>query len=311
MDECIIKTLAYFDIFDYPLTFSEIKKYLCCKFDATDDEIYDVISLVPVIQESDGYYYLLGRSKIAQTRTERNSSSIPKHAKAQVIAKILSLIPTIEYIGISGSVAMNNATISDDIDLFFITRKNSLWLTRCIVSLVLSALKQKRSRKSRNFRDKICPNMFMSKDNLAFGMKRRTLYTAHEIVHLQTVFDRNDTYDHLMQKNKWIKNFFPNIKFAFSQKGQHGFVQQLVDRAIIPVERIIYFIQLFHMNKHKTGETISNRNAFFHPIDRQKIILDIYKIKAERYTNLYIDNICVDPVEARFYMEEKKIRTLN
>ena len=55
MDECIINTLSYFDVFDYPLTFPEIKKYLCCPQDISDAELYDIIQAISVIQEQNGF----------------------------------------------------------------------------------------------------------------------------------------------------------------------------------------------------------------------------------------------------------------
>ncbi len=68
MDECIIETLSYFDIFDYPLTFSEIKKYLCCEIDCSDDELLETIQSISVVQESNGYFYFLGRNAISDKR---------------------------------------------------------------------------------------------------------------------------------------------------------------------------------------------------------------------------------------------------
>ena len=144
MDICIIKTLSYFDIFDYPLTFQELKKYLCCKLDLGDDEFLEIIYSIPTIQESNGLFYFLGRKDIVEKREERGQISITKHAKARVIAKILTLVPTVEYIGISGSLSMNNASISDDIDFFIVTKKNSLWITRLVVNVLLLLVRQKR-----------------------------------------------------------------------------------------------------------------------------------------------------------------------
>ena len=68
MDYSIIKTLSYFDIFDYPLTFSEIKKYTDFECEVTDDQLRDIIDSISIIQEGNGYYYLLGRHEITSRR---------------------------------------------------------------------------------------------------------------------------------------------------------------------------------------------------------------------------------------------------
>ncbi len=311
IDECVIRTLSYFDVFDYPLTFSEIKKYLCCELELTDDELYDQIALVPVVQESDGYYHLLGRNKITQMRSERYEISVEKLARAKIISKILSVVPTIDYIGISGSLSMNNASVSDDIDLFFITKRNTLWITRFLVNCILIIFGQKRKRKTQDAKDKICPNMFMEQGKLAFLPKQRTLYTAHEIVQLTGLVDRNSSYQQFIVKNKWIGLKLPNIIIEQSNLKKNSKYSSLLTRLATPFEKIAYLVQLRILKGNMTNEVVSKTRAAFHPIDRQKIIMDMYKLRSAHYTKLYIDNLWVDRDEARFYMEEKKIRILN
>lgn len=311
MDTCIIKTLSYFDIFDYPLTFEELKKYLCCEIDFTDDNLFDMINSISSIQESNGYYHLLGRQHITSTRSERSDTGIAKYAKAKIIAKILSTIPTIEYIGISGSLSMNNATYSDDIDLFFITKKNSLWITRFMVTLILYVMRQKRDKNGRVVRDKICPNMFMEVGKLSFSRRRKTLYTAHEIVQVKTIFDRNNTYVKFINQNKWVKEFLPNVKFPKYYGKRISTWERIFQKTIIPVEKLAFIFQSLYMGKSKSREVVSYGKAFFHPIDRQKLIMEMYELRHKRYMRLYEDNIWIDKDEARFYWEEKKIRILN
>lgn len=310
MEEQIIKTLSYFDIFDYPLTFAEIKKYLECEIEYTDDDLYDILASISVIQEANGYYYLLGRREITEMRSARGTVSIAKLSKARVVGKLLTLIPSIDYIGISGSLSMNNASESDDIDLFFITKKNTLWITRLLVSLTLMLIHQKRKKKSKSAKDKICPNMFMSKDKLVFSEKKRNLYIAHEIVQLKTLYDRNNSHSLFLQKNKWIKGYFPNFHPTTHKKIGVSKLERILLVGIKPLEKIAYILQKAYMHKI-SGETVSHSKAFFHPRDNQGIILDMLEIRYDRYKRLFNDNIWVDTDEARFYMEEKKIRILN
>lgn len=310
MDTCIIKTLSYFDVFDYPLTFEEIKKYFCCSIDCSDDELYEVINAISSIQETGGYYYLLGRQDIVGKRSERADASFRKYTKAKVIAKLLSVIPTIEYIGISGSLAMNNATISDDIDLFFIAKKNTLWITRLAVNGILFSINQKRKKSGGVVKDKICPNMLMVEGKLAFSGKRKNLYTAHEIAQLKTIFDRNNSHARFLTANKWIKEYLPNIPFPKKEYKKNTFAD-LALKLLIPVERIVYIFQLLYMRKERSNEMVSAKQAFFHPVNRQKLILDMYELRYKRYKRLNEENMWIDKDEARFYWEEKKARILN
>jgi hypothetical protein len=311
MDECILKTLSYFDIFDYPLTFSEIKKNLCCELTVNDEDLRDIIQNISVIQEGEGYYYFLGRHEILEKRIERGSASVQKFIKARVIAKILSFIPTIEYIGVSGSLSMSNASLSDDIDLFFITKKNTVWISRLFVHTVLFVLRQRRDRLKKNVRDKICPNMFVSADKLSFSSSRKTLYTAHELMQLKVLFDRDHFANRLLMKNKWIKEFFPNFVIPFEKRMKKSITDNLLQKLLLPVEKLLFILQKLYMRNHRTIEVITRGRAFFHPVDRQKIILEMYELRYKMYKNMYVDNIWIDKDEARFYMDEKKVRILN
>lgn len=316
MEESIINTLAYFDIFDYPLTFAEIKKFSNFELDITDDQLHDVIDSISIIQEANGYYYLIGRQEITIKRSERASISIQKFAKARIIAKILSYVPTIEYIGVSGSLSMNNASHSDDIDLFFVTKRKTLWLSRIIVNSILLLTRQKRSRNGKSVRDKICPNMFVDVGSLSFSGKRRSLYTAHEIVQLKTLFDKNDTHSLLFYKNKWIQEFFPNLIFpkvtSLSQRSRKKkIVISMLHTIVVPLEKISYIIQHLYMGRHKPVEAMTKSRAFFHPMERKSLIMDMYGLRKKRYMKLYDDNVWVEKDEVRFFMEEKKIRILN
>lgn len=311
MDTCIIRTLSYFDVFDYPLTFHEIKKYLCCKIDCTDEELLDIIQSISIIQVSNGYYYLLGRQEITQKRSERSVISVKKYAKAIIVSKVLSIIPTIEYIGISGSLSMNNAAATDDIDLFFITKKGTLWLSRLAVVIILFVLRQKRNKDKRSVADKICPNMFMEIGKLKFAKKRRDEYTAHEIVQLKTLFDRGSIYAYFLSKNKWIKNYICNISLTRGSLGKQNFGIRVALKMVAPIEKIVYGLQYLYMKKSKTIEEVGYNKAFFHPIDRATIVMDMFYLRYERYSLIYEDNLWVDKDEARFYLDEKKIRILN
>src|SRR3989344_7290328 len=64
--------------------------------------------------------------------------------KATRIAILLSKIPTINLICATGSIAINNATKDADLDLFIVTTKDTLWLTRPFVFLLLKILRLRR-----------------------------------------------------------------------------------------------------------------------------------------------------------------------
>lgn len=312
LQESIIKTLTYFDIFDYPITFVELKKYCDVKIAVNDEELLDILDSIYMVQESSGFYHLIGREKIVEKRLVRSELSIQKMVKARVISKILSRIPFVKLIGISGSLSMNNSIPEDDIDLFFVTQKNTLWITRLLVSLSLLAIGQKRKRKNKEAKDKICPNMFLSEDALAFSKKRQNLYLAHEILQLKVLFDKDNTYAKLINKNKWIEKILPNgYQFMFVKKQRSSLVSFLLSPLLLLMEGASYFLQKLYMAPVLTIERITKDSAFFHPVDKGRIILDLYSLKSKINIERFTSNQWIGSDEARFYFDEKKMRILN
>ena len=78
-DECalanaIIETVAYADIFDYPLTAAEIHRYLIgqrCSRETVQAALDDDATLAVRLRRSDDFYTLASRAAIVTTRQQR------------------------------------------------------------------------------------------------------------------------------------------------------------------------------------------------------------------------------------------------
>ena len=117
-EESIFKTLLYSDLFDYPLTESEIHKFLIAQ-KIEKNELSKILKNGKLpIQEDDNFFFIKGRGKIVNARLSKEKFSLEKLEKAKKITRFLGLIPTIKLIGVSGTLAMKNCSVDDDIDLF-------------------------------------------------------------------------------------------------------------------------------------------------------------------------------------------------
>lgn len=186
----MFKTLAYADIFDYPLTAEEIKLWLI-KGD----------SFAPAKK---GYYYLPGRKKIIALRQNRARASRIKLKKLKSIISVIKLIPFIKLVCVTGALAMNNADQDDDIDLMIVTVKNRLWLTRLIIAILLFP----HLRRGQKINNRLCFNLWL--DETALAIKRHNLYIAHEICQAKPIFERDNFYQKFIAANLWYKNYLPN-----------------------------------------------------------------------------------------------------
>lgn len=273
-NSAILKTLIYSDIFDYPLTKKEIWKFLIGRVSRALFE-KDLIRFTPSRWECEnGYYFLGGRGEIVGKRLERAKESKKKLEIARKIIKTLSLVPTVLFVGISGGLALENAEKKDDIDLFVITSKNNLWATRLILACLLILMGQYRGRGKKESR-KICLNMLIDEEALEF--KHHDLYTAHEIVQLRPIFDRNNFYEKIKASNAWILKYLPNVNIRdiSNDKQKKSFLSLF--------EKLAKTIQQWHMKKHRTNETIDDKMLAFHPFEYRNYVLKEYNKRLKQY----------------------------
>lgn len=282
-----VSSVVYHNIFDYPLAFSELIKWRVGKKVKIKGEYF--------VKISNGFYYLGGREGIVFKRLLRKKISVKKIKIARRAAKLLSKIPTIKMVGLTGALAMENASDESDIDLMVITKGGSLWLTRLITLLTLDLLKIPRRRwKDKNQKDKICLNLWLDEEALSWRQKDRNIYIAHEIAQVVPLVNKERTYERFISENKWILNWWPSsVKIkklkrvtSFASKNQNDksksknflhfalqFYILIFDFCIMVIEKVAFNLQLIYMKRKITGETVTPTRALFHPMNWSKIIL--------------------------------------
>ncbi len=275
IEKAVLSALAYHNIFDYPLTKEEIFMFLETK----SNEMELKIALNKLIKKKkikflDEYFFLKNKS-IVKKRKLKYVQSQKKQKKMQFYAKSLSLIPTVTFVGLTGALSMNNAKKNDDIDLLVISTKNSMWTTRFLSNIIL--LPFRRQPKSIKQNNRACLNIFLDENDLE--IKQKNLYTAHELVQMVPVINKNKAYQRLINKNSWVFEFLPNwkIKEKVSKKSK-------IKKSPKFVENSLKKLQLNYMKSKRTQETIGRYQLFFHPINLQKKILQMHSKKIKSLT---------------------------
>lgn len=276
----LVNAVLYSDIFGYALTREELFRYAVGKCSVKD--LHAFMKDPPnFICCEDGFICLKINSQNINLRKNRRQINNKKLEIAKKIARILSFIPSIRFIGLSGSVAMQNADSSDDIDFFIITESHSIWKTRLLTTLIVKLLGKKREKNHTDFDNKICLNMFMSNDNLKLSNDRQDLYTAHEVVQLIPLIDKNNTYKYFLSENKWIHNFLPNAMEIISFK--RSFLKY---KKLTLFESFAKAMQLRYMEKNRTIEKVNDKILAFHPIDYRTRTLKEYNDRKEKYASV-------------------------
>ncbi|MDP2860844.1 MAG: hypothetical protein Q8N98_03985 [bacterium] len=311
--KAILSTLAYHDIFDYPLTPKELSAFLITDICVREQTIAQCLAEMVKKNEignKDEFYFLKGRNELAEIRKNRQAASLKKWEIAKRTANFLKFIPTLKLIGVSGSLSMDNAGAEEDIDFFFITKSGWLWTSRFLVTgfLWLMGVKRKpdlsksllhrpgvffRDRRqllqanvtnATFVKDKICPNIFLDENYLAFPKEDRNLYTAHEIVQAKPFWWKDKTYERFLAENAWIKQFMANAWNDLNSKHQIPNSKQITGQqtgskskifgfTTVVIEEIMKRLQLKYMAAKRTNERIEKGRLFFHPQDQGKPVL--------------------------------------
>ena len=221
LEKAILKTIIYFDIFNYPLTLPEIHQWLGMKIDSGD--LKNILEqsefLRNKISRKEGFYFLNGRENIIEIRKQRNQISQRKIKKAKKICQwLLFFNPFIKGIAICNDLGYLNAHGESDIDLFIITRKNRIWLARFFLTLPLKIFGLRPTKK--NKKDKICLSFFIAEDNLNLEKIKLEdkegapdIYFIYWLVQLLPIYGEENIWQEFYQANDWLKNYLPNFEF--------------------------------------------------------------------------------------------------
>jgi len=264
-----INSIIYHDLFDYPLNFADLIKWKSGVPKFPSNIEHQVLS-------KNGYYFVEGHESIAYQRVLRERISNKKLEIARHASKVLSLIPTVKMIAVTGSLAMQNSTEESDIDLLIVTKGGTLWITRLLSYLVTSLFRlETRRATDRNQKDKLCLNMWIDESDLLWKKSERNIYSAHEIAQMLPLVNKDNIYEKFLFQNKWILNYWPNsvrIKSSWSETTKLLKIKNYSSNFKI-LEKMAFWIQYHYMKPKISREMITPTRAFFHPQDWGEIVL--------------------------------------
>jgi hypothetical protein len=213
----ILKVLAYFDLFDYPLLVNEIHFMMDRQVDRNELLAgLDELDKAKCLFRFGEFYTLNNDSGSIENRLKGNERAKPLLAIAGRIAGFLFRFPFVRSIAVSGSLSKNYAEPNADIDLFIITKANRLWIARTILHLF------KKFTYLTGHQHWYCMNYFI--DEEALLIEEKNIFTATEVITLRPLYGK-DTMEHFFRANEWVNMFFPNYEIGtmdcseYSRKG--------------------------------------------------------------------------------------------
>ncbi len=275
LEEAIIKTIVFFDLFDYPLTAYELWQSVGvkCELSAVIAILSRRTGFETLWEEQHGFYFLRGRQEIVAVRKRRYNYTDKKFKRVLRLTRLFKFIPWIKMIALGNLIGAHNLRRESDIDLFIVTAENRIWLSRLLAVFFIKVLGLRPG--PGKTRDKICLSFFVSAAGLNLrplmldggsqsesgflSGERRPLdngadiYFIHWLAGLTPIYDPGNIYCDLIKANGWLFRFLPNwLSGAMSRRRGAGnsfspFFREAADLFFGGLEKNVKAIQLKKM----------------------------------------------------------------
>lgn len=296
--KAIISTLIRYHIEEVPgLSLFEIYKHLKTLDGyvsiANMHNTLNALSNQNSIKSKNGFYNIDSKKSYDDFFAKRiltSKISAKKINKAKKISRLLKTVPYIKSIAISGSVSMSGPKPKSDIDLFIITKKNRIWLTRIITVFLTHIIGQRRYKNKLN--DRICLNLYVADENTVFPIQN--IASANMIAKMLPLYNKDVFYGFLSANKDWLSKYISNFEnnFIFLKKRNKPNTQK-ESKIITFVENLIGKILSKRIYRNtptaKPPFLIVNKSSlvFYYPQSKNQEIMEKY----EKAVVLYKDKI--------------------
>lgn len=197
----VLRTLIYFDCFNYPLTLEEIFRY------STLSSLNETKSVVECLIEQkkigmlNSQYFLSARERIVEIREALNKDAEQYYEVANRYTRLISRFPFVRGVLITGSLSKGCMEKNGDIDYLIITEPNRLWLCRTLLTIYKKTVLF-------NSRKYFCVNYYLTADSLHIPDKN--FFTATEITSAKPAYNAS-ACNQFFSSNDWTSYFYPNM----------------------------------------------------------------------------------------------------
>jgi hypothetical protein len=216
LSQAIIKTVTYFDIFDYPLSVFEIWQYL--PETASLNEVTKALETNTLsLEKKDGFVFLPGRAELITIRRQRYLEADTKIKKAKRRLALIQWLPGIQLICLANIIGSHNLRASSDTDLFIITKTNRLWLVKFCATIILKIFGL-RPTATKN-KDQLCLSFLVDDSalDLSLCQVEDDYYFTYWLTGLLPLYGSSETFKKLIEANSWLHNKLPNWQSSNNQ----------------------------------------------------------------------------------------------
>jgi ketosteroid isomerase-like protein len=199
--QAILRAVIYADMFDHAPSASELYRVLDAPgvSQARFEDGLQALQEEEALLNCNGRWMLAGREELVSIWRRRQGHSARKWRAARRYTAWIRCLPFVRMVAVTGTLAVQSAEASDDIDLFLITAPGRVWLARALTIVIV--------RWAWLFGETLCPNYLIASNALAVA--ERNLYSARELAQMQPLYGAA-WYAELCKHNRWVLEYLPN-----------------------------------------------------------------------------------------------------
>jgi hypothetical protein len=244
VDKALIRSILYFDIFNYPITASEARAFAPFSIDRDCEHLLDNLVLQGILFKHSGFYSLRNDAGLVTKRLDGNRLAEQRMKTARKFSNLIASFPFVRAVMLSGSISKNFMDENSDIDYFIVTEAKRLWIVRTALVVFRRIFL---FNSLRNF----CVNYFVDTDNLA--IPDRNIFTATEFATLRPMYG-SLAISKLQNANSWVRESLPQQPLDTTKPSNQDFYLKKVLEfiaEIAPLNWINTWLMKFSMSRWK------------------------------------------------------------
>lgn len=214
LQESIIDTLAFFAIFDFPLTATEVHDRLWnAPPGIGPSEVIaelEKLSKAGVLTNGGGYFALENIEAARERRRGAHWLVAHKLKRARRALGFAAWVPFMRAVFICNTVAFGWPRTHSDIDVFVVVRRERLWLTRFFLTVAIQFSGYRRHGK--HVADRVCLSFYITDNVLDLSPVRRgddDVLLTYWSLFLHPLYDPEHLATTVRQANTWAVQRVP------------------------------------------------------------------------------------------------------
>ncbi|MFH1867275.1 MAG: hypothetical protein ABIJ81_04315 [Patescibacteria group bacterium] len=222
LEQAILRTTSFFDIFQYPLTSIECWRLMydpknkvgAAAFEQVEQALKQLVSKHVLINTL-GFWQLKSSQSLFKVRQDRYRLASQKYRRLARWIKAFTLLSSVRFIAVVNSLGYRNPEKTDDIDLFIVTKQKKIWLTRWWLTGLAKLFGSRPTITHQQ--DGLCLSFYLSDNHLALNdlmIGDEDVYFHFWFTQMTVLFNDGVGRELIKANQNWLR-YFPNLELSF------------------------------------------------------------------------------------------------